>query len=327
MQKQEYVLGLDIGGTKIAAGLVDLRGRLAARMEVPTEQEKGFHHSFSRMKEALEAILAHPLLQDGSVSGIGACAPGPLDPAEGILFNPPNLLGWKDFRIRESLESMTGLPVHVDNDANAAGLAEAIWGAAAGYADVFYATVSTGVGTAIIRNRSIVHGKNGVAGEGGHVTINFSDQAFVCNCGNIGCIEAYASGIHVARRARDRLKKLPGMPRLIAEATGGQIENLTMEHLDLAARQGDAFSQEIIQQTGTYLGIWLGGIVSLLDPDVIVIGGGLTRIGEPLFQTIRVEMPRRTINRFAASTPIVPAALDRDVGIYGAAALCLGGCP
>ena len=320
---KSYVVGLDIGGTKIAAGLVDLHGSLAVRMEVPTEQEKGFDHSFGRMIRLVESLLAHPSLKQASLIGIGACAPGPLDPGKGILFNPPNLSGWQNVPIRARLQTRYGLPVHVDNDANAAGLAEALWGAAAGHPHVFYTTVSTGIGTGIVLNRKILHGKNGIAGEGGHVTINFRDTSYRCNCGNVGCIEAYASGTHAARRALEKLKGLSSLPPQLLEVTGGNWEDLTMKHLAQAARQGDSFSRSVIEETGTYLGIWLGGIVSLLDPDIIVIGGGLAEIGEPLFQAIRKEIPKRTINPFARETPVVKAAFEKDVGILGAAALVL----
>ena len=318
-----YVVGLDIGGTKIAAGLVDSQGKLGVRMEVPTEQEKGFDHSFGQMTRLVDSILAHPSLKRANLAGMGACAPGPLNPRKGILFNPPNLLGWENVPLRQMLKTRYGLPVHVDNDANAAGLAEALWGAASGHAHVFYATVSTGIGTGIILNKKILHGRNGIAGEGGHVTINFRDNAYRCNCGNVGCIEAYASGTHTARRAKEKLKLLPRMPAKLLEVTEGDWEGLTMKHLALAAGQGDSFSQAIIEETGTYLGIWLGGIVSLLDPDIIVIGGGLAEIGEPLLETIRREIPKRTINPFARETPVVKAAFKKDVGILGAAALVL----
>jgi glucokinase len=319
------IAGLDIGGTKIAAGLVTPAGELTARQEVPTGQERGFEHSSGQMFRVMEEMLAQARRAGSEVIGIGACAPGPMNPARGILVNPPNLHGWQNLGLRDLLQQRYGLPVRVDNDANAAGLAEALWGAGAGFEIVFYVTVSTGIGTGIVLRRRILHGKNGMAGEGGHVSINAFDETYRCNCGNVGCIEAYASGPSTAKRARRRLERLPQKPALLEEETGGDWDGLTMKQIGRAAERGDAFSREMIRETGMLLGIWLGGVVSLLDPDVIVIGGGVAQSGEPLFAAIREELPRRTINRLAHDTPVVRARLERDVGIYGAAALLMPG--
>jgi glucokinase len=317
------ILGIDIGGTKIAGGLVSPQGKITARQEFPTEQEKGFAHSSGRMYRVIEDLQETARRAGASVVGIGACAPGPLQPEQGVLVNPPNLSGWEDLALRDLLKERYRLPIHLGNDANAAGLAEVLWGAASGLRNVFYVTVSTGIGTGIILDKRILLGKNGMAGEGGHVTIDFRDDARRCNCGNLGCIEAYASGTSAAMRAREKLEGMVEKPALLTRETGGDWENLSMKQIAMAAEKGCSFSREIIRETGTFVGIWLGSVVSMLDPDMIVIGGGVTRIGEPFFQPIRKELPRRTINRYAAETPVVQARLDRDVGICGAAALVL----
>ncbi len=317
------ILGLDIGGTKIAGGLLTPEGTLVVRAEVPTEQEQGFDHSSGQMYRVVEQLLAHPDLDGGQISGMGVCVPGPMDPGKGILFNPPNMRGWENLALGNLLRERYGLPVFMDNDANAAGLAEALWGAAAGYEHVFYATISTGIGTGIILGKKVLHGKNGLAGEGGHVTINSNDDAPRCNCGNLGCIEAYASGTSAAKRARQQLEKMAEKPPILQEETQGEWSNLTMSHIAGAAARGDSFSQDIIRETGTYLGIWLGSVISLLDPDIVVLGGGVAQIGAPLFEVIKEGIPHRTINPFATDTPVVQARLNKDVGIFGAAALAL----
>jgi len=316
-----YILGLDIGGTKMAAGLLTQQNRLVFRRELPTEQDKGFAHSTRQMNRVIEACLEAALSRKGKAIGMGVCAPGPLDPKKGILFNPPNLKGWHDLPLLEQLQKRYELPIKIDNDANAAGLAEALWGAAAAFEHVFYATVSTGIGTGIVLNKRIFHGKNGLAGEGGHVSFYSGSRGRRCNCGNTSCIEAYASGTSAAKRAREKLKNLSPKPPILEAELKGDWRRLSMRILARAARQGDAFSQQIIQETGTYLGRWLGGIISLLDPDIIVLGGGVTQIGEALFAAVREEIPKATINRFAGQTPVVKASFDKDVGIFGAAAL------
>lgn len=322
---ERLILGLDIGGTKIAGGQLTHEGERVAREELPTEQARGFDHSSGQMNRVVERLFRHAHEQGAEITGIGACAPGPMDVKKGILCNPPNLEGWHDLALRDLLKERFEVDVYMDNDANAAGLAEALWGAGRGLDHVFYATVSTGIGTGIILNRRVLHGKNGMAGEGGHVTIQCEDEGAPCNCGNTGCIESYASGTSVAKRARMALEKLSERPALLVQETGGDWGALTTKHLANAARKGDTFSRAVIEEAGTRLGIWLGSVVSLLDPDIIVIGGGVSRAGEPLFEAIRRELPRRTINPLAAETPVVRAELDEDVGIFGAAALALEG--
>jgi glucokinase len=317
------ILGIDVGGTKIAGGLITVQGKMTARRELPTQQEQGFDHSSGQMFRVIEALLEQAHAKNAPIAGIGVCAPGPLDPHRRVLVNPPNLTGWNDLFLGNLLEERYGCNVSLGNDANAAGLAEVLWGAAAGFDHVFYVTVSTGIGTGIILNRRILLGKNGMAGEGGHVTINYREDAPRCNCGNMGCIEAYASGTAMARRARRKLEEMPRKPPLLVRETGGDWESLTAKQIGTAAEQGDAFSREIIRETGILLGIWLGSIVSVLDTEVIVIGGGVARIGDALFEPIRETLPGRTINLYAAKTPVVRARLDRDVGIFGAAALVM----
>ena len=240
-----YILGLDIGGTKMAAGLLTQENRLIFSKKLPTEQDKGIAHTKGQMNAVIETCLEYALSRNKEITGMGVCAPGPLDPRKGILFNPPNLKGWHNYPLQEALKRQYQLPVVIDNDANAAGLAEALWGAAAAFDHVFYATVSTGIGTGIIWNKQIIHGKNGLAGEGGHIPFYSGSRGRRCNCGNKGCIEAYASGPSTARRARERLKRLSPKPPVLEAEINRDLRRLSMRELARAARQGDAFSQDI----------------------------------------------------------------------------------
>jgi glucokinase len=284
------VLGIDIGGTKIAAGVVDSGARVLESAVVPARAAEGFAVSFAQLEAAIEATMRD------DVTAIGICAPGPLNPKTGVVINPPNLPGWVNVPLAERISRAYGLPCRVENDANAAGLAEALFGAARGYSTVFYVTVSTGIGSGIVLDGKIHHGKSGQAGEGGHVTIDYRSDS-ICGCGTPGCIEALASGTAIARRA--------GMPA---------------EEVGCAAAKGDARAIGILEETALMLAAWLGSVVNLLDPDIIVIGGGVAQIGEPLFSRLRALVPARSINQFAAETPIVPAALGPHSGILGAAA-------
>ncbi len=316
------VVGIDIGGTKIAGGLLDRRGRLREPLVVPTLAEKGFKTSLGQVFHLIEKLIR---LAGGKQQclGIGICSPGPLNPRQGLVLNPPNLPGWRNVHLARLVEQRFGLPARVENDANAAGLAEALLGAGRGYRDIFYVTISTGIGTGIILDRRIYHGKNGVAGEGGHVSIDYRSP-YRCGCGNLGCIEALASGPAVARRARILLEREHATPSLLRTMTGGDLRRVTPELIAQAAKRRDSIARAILDETGFFLGAWLGGIVSLLDPEAVVFGGGVARMGAPLFRKIRQTLPHYTINRHGLfHLPLLPARLRENVGVYGAASLFL----
>lgn len=320
--RRQLTIGIDIGGTKIAGGLVTAKGRLARSLVVPTLAHKSLDHSLGQVFGLIERLI-RMAGGKGNLSGIGICAPGPLNPKTGVVLSPPNLPRWRNVPLARLVQKRFGLPALLENDANAAGLAEALIGAAEEYRDIFYVTVSTGIGTGVIIDKKIYHGKNGVAGEGGHVPIDYRSP-YVCGCGTRGCIEALASGPGMARRARVLLEQEPAAPSLLRSATKGELSRITPEMIADAARRRDRLAETILSGTGFYLGVWLGGMVSLLDPEAIVIGGGVAQIGKPLFDKIRETIPRYTINRDVVATlPILPAKLRKNVGIFGAASLFL----
>jgi glucokinase len=317
---RKLIIGIDIGGTKVAGGLVTPKGRLVKSSIVPTRAAEGFKTSFGQIVGLIESLLQEAGGKE-KILGIGMCAPGPINPKTGSVINPPNLPGWRNVQLERKVQRRFGLPAKVENDANAAGLAEVLFGAAVGYRDVFYVTVSTGIGTGIIINRKIYHGKNGVAGEGGHISIDFHSP-YRCGCGTLGCIEALAAGPGMARRARVKLEQEHTLPSLLRELTGGHLSRISPKMIQEAARAHDPVAQSMIDETGFYLGVWLAGMITLLDPEAIVIGGGVAQIGRPLFRKIRETIPQYTINRrFAVKTPLLAARLQKNVGVYGAASL------
>ncbi|MGH9398605.1 MAG: ROK family protein [Terriglobia bacterium] len=319
---RNLIVGIDIGGTKIAGGLVTPKGRLHDPMVVPTRAKDGVKTSFLQVRRLIERLVRRAGGKQ-NVLGIGLCAPGALDTETGLVINAPNLPGWDKLRLAYEVERVFGLPSRVENDANLAGLAEVLFGAARGYKNVFYVTISTGIGTGIIIDRKIYHGNKGVAGEGGHVSIDYRSP-YRCTCGTLGCIEVLASGPAMARRARVRLEQEHAVPSLLRELTRGQLRLITPEMIAAAAGKGDAIATEVLQETGFFLGVWLGGMISLLDPAAIVIGGGVARIGKPLLSKIRETFLHYTINpSMAAKIPILPAKLQQNVGVYGAASLFL----
>ena len=318
----QLIIGIDVGGTKVAGGLVTLKGRLVESRIVPTHADQGFAKSYIQIVHLIERLI-RAAGGKHNLRGIGICAPGPLNPKTGVVINPPNLPGWRNIELAKMVGKQFGLPTKLENDANAAGLAEVLFGAAVGFKDVFYVTVSTGIGTGIIINRKIHHGKNGVAGEGGHVSIDYRSP-YRCGCGTLGCIEALAAGPAMARRARVMLEQEHTLPSALREMTHGHLEEISPLMIQEAARRGDRVAKAILDETGFYLGVWLAGMITLFDPEAIVIGGGVSHVGKPLFDKIKKTIPQYTINRlFAVNTPLLPAKLRKDVGVYGAAAVFL----
>ncbi len=315
-------LGVDIGGTKVAAGLVDSSGEILYQTRVPMVANQDAAAGLCAVEAAIRAVFAERQEETAParLAGIGVCSPGPLDPRSGVVINPPNLPCWRNFPLAAELHRIFKMPVHVDNDANAAGLAEAIWGEAKGFRYVFYATLGTGIGTGIIFDRQIYYGRTGCAGEGGHMTVDY--QGAQCGCGKRGCIEAVAAGPAIAERARKKLAEPRPSKSKIAELAGGDPARVTAEIVGEAFRKGDALASEVLLETADLLAVWLGDIINLLEPDVIVFGGGVAAMMSAFFGHIRAQMPRWSYNQRCQEIPLLLGRYVADAGIAGAAALC-----
>ncbi len=316
MDQEPVVLGVDIGGTKVAVGLVDAEGKLLFKVREPMKTD-------GTDREAMAAV--HTVIRTGleaargKVRSIGVASPGPLDIPNGVVLHPPNLPCWVNFPLAEVVRSEYGLPTRVDNDANAAGLAEAVWGAAKDYQSVFYVTVGTGIGTAILFDREIFYGRTGMAGEGGHMTIDFHGAA-VCGCGKRGCVEGLASGRGIARRAQHRVQN--GEPGCLLAHSGENVAAITARTVEEAWRTGDRVATEVLSETMDVLTVWLGNVIDLLDPEVIVVGGGLGNVIAEWFGYMREQLPKWSINPRCQEIPLLSAKYGVDAGIVGAAALC-----
>jgi len=311
------VLGVDIGGTKIAVGIVDRFGKILAQGRTPMVANETPEAALDAVVSAIDSMLS-PSAVD--IEGIGICAPGPLDPKSGIVLNPPNLPCWRNFPLADKVRSKYSVPVKVDNDANAAALAETLWGAAQGFHYVFYATIGTGIGTGIVFDGSIYHGKTGSAGEGGHVSIDYRGP--VCLCGKRGCIEILAAGPAIGARARAKVAAEPSRGKIILDLVKGDISSITSQHVGKAFESGYPLAREVLEETVHLLTIWLGNIVDLLDPDVIVVGGGVAAMLRSFFEEIKRELPDWCVNPRASEIPLLMAHYGADAGIAGGAALC-----
>ncbi|MGH9703648.1 MAG: ROK family protein [Candidatus Acidiferrales bacterium] len=315
------VIGVDIGGTKVAAGLVDREGEIGEIVRVPMPANGDAAAGFQAVTSTLESLLAKATATRNSIRAIGVCAPGPLDPKSGVVINPPNLPGWRNFPLGSEISRRYLLPVKLDNDANAAALAEVRWGAGRGYSNVFYVTIGTGIGTGIVIDGRIFHGRTGAAAEGGHVSIDYNGPR--CGCGKRGCIEVLASGPAIVERARTRLAKDPAAnPSKILELAHGKIDQITSEIIGQANAEGDPVAGQVLLDTIELLSVWLGNVIDLLEPDVVIIGGGVAAMLHPFFGEIRARLARWCINSRFREIPIVMAHYGANSGIAGAAALC-----
>lgn len=319
MPATRLLLGVDIGGTKVAAGIVSPQGEILARTRVPMISHEGAAAGLAAVERAIEAALALLPERRAEVAAIGISSPGPLDPRRGVVINPPNLPCWHDFPLAEKVQELHRLPVRIDNDANAAALAEAIWGAGAGYPSVFYATLGTGIGAGVVLDGRIYHGRTGAAAEGGHVSIDYRGP--LCACGKRGCIEALAAGPAVAQRARTRLATAGAQGAKLLALAGGNPDAVTAEMVGEAWRASDPLATAVLQETADLLAVWLGNIIDLLEPDVIIFGGGMGSLMAEWFDHIRAQLPSWSINSRCQEIPLLRARYGDDSGIAGAAAL------
>jgi glucokinase len=315
-----FALGVDIGGTKVAAGLADAEGTILFQTRVAMLAHGSAAEGLGAVQSAIEGVFAARPEARASLKGIGICAPGPLDPVTGMILNPPNVPCWRNFPLAAEVQRVFGISARVDNDGNAAALAEAIWGAGVGYRNVFYATLGTGIGAGIVFDRRIYHGRTGSAAEGGHVTIDYHGPQ--CGCGKRGCIEALCSGPAIARRARERLVETPEADSKMLALAGGKVDGVNAEIVAEAFRQGDPLACEVLRETADFLAVWAGNIIDLLEPDVFIFGGGLAQLMSGFFGRMREQLANWCVNKRFPGMPIVLGKYGPDAGIAGAAALC-----
>jgi len=319
-EPNHFVIGVDVGGTKVAAGFVNHLGEIGEVARVPMVSTGTAAAGLSSVTNAIDALLDTAKKRNWTVTAIGICAPGPLDPNTGVVINPPNVTCWRNFPLAAEISQRYGLTVKIENDANAAALAEVLWGAGQGYSKVFYLSIGTGIGTGFILDGKIYNGRTGAAPEGGHVSIDFNGP--VCGCGKRGCIEVFVSGPAIARRAQAKLQSAKAQNSAILDLARGNLEAVTCELVSQAHAANDPLAKETLLETLEPLSIWLGNIIDLLEPDVIVVGGGVASVMQPFFPNIRERIPAWCVNSRCREIPLLPAHYAAHSGIAGGAALC-----
>lgn len=308
--KQRYVLGVDIGGTSIKTGLFDDNGKLLEKWEMPTDKSCGGKYILSSIAKDIDEKMEQRAINKSDIIGIGAGVPGPVE--KGIVYKCVNL-GWDVYPAAEILSSLTKLEVRLSNDARAAALGEMFAGAGREFESFIFVTIGTGIGAGIIVDKKLVLGAHGSCGEIGHMTVN-PQESESCNCGKKGCLEQYSSATAMVRLAK-RLISEGGLETMLESD-----EEITAKKITDMAAKGDSLALEVVETMGKNLGLALSNAVCACDPQVIIIGGGVSKAGEVILKPIE-KYYREFVFHKMQSTPIKIAFLGNDAGIYGGASL------
>ncbi len=318
---KRWVVGVDLGGTNIVVGLLPLEGgEVLGLRSMPTDSVRGAKFVVDRIVGMVEHAIQEVLAEHGGtrdqVAGVGIGSPGPLDRRTGTVINTPNL-GWRNFPLRDLISNAVHLPATLDNDANCATYGEWWLGAGRGTRALVGFTLGTGIGGGIVLDGEIYHGCSDVAGEIGHMTIDSNGRK--CKCGNYGCLEQYASGPAIALRAVEGIEA--GAETVLVDMVGGKMDDITAATVYEATVQGDPYATEVMKDTAKFLGAGIASIINILNPEMVVIAGGVTRAGDTLFDPLRAEVRRRAFKSAQECCRIVPAELPGTAGVVGAAAV------
>jgi len=312
--KTSYAIGIDLGGTKTEAALVDAEGNIADRQRTPTEAAQGPDHV---VEIVVSLVNTHYLrASERPACAIGLGVAGQVDPENGVVRRAPNL-DWRDFPIRERLEAALKLPVAVLNDVQAITYGECRRGVGHGIRDLVCLFAGTGVGGGVVVGGELVRGASGNAGEFGHMTID--QNGAQCSCGNRGCLETFVGGWAIARRARERVTADPVRGAALLRLANGDVEKITAALVGNAASQGDALARELVEETGTALGVGLAAIANALNPELLILGGGIVEGLPDLVEIAEQELRRRALAAALKPLRIVRSQLGADAGVIGAA--------
>jgi glucokinase len=305
------LIGVDLGGTNLRTALLSQDGVILEKQKDASHASEGYEKVLQRLIENIKRQRDIGLGQGHDVAAVGVGAPGVINISQGVVVKSPNLPDWNNLPLKAALEKALGLPVFIENDANAAALGEQWRGAGKGIGSMVLLTLGTGVGGGIVLNGRIWHGADGMAGEIGHMTI--LPEGRQCGCGNTGCLEMYASARGVLQNYRDAL----------ASRKEPVPSDITSQQVYQAAREGDETAIRAMKETGRYLGIGIASLINIFNPEMIVIGGGVKDAWDLFIDVTRAEVLKRAFDVPARRARIVPSGLGDDAGMVGAAAVAL----
>jgi glucokinase len=313
MASEKAYAGIDLGGTKMLAVIVDSDGKVLASEEQPTLASEGSESVMARMAAMVRRLVE---VSGRQVTGLGVATAGTLDPEDGTVQFAGNL-GWTRVPLGRTLERELGLKVTVENDANAAAYGEWKAGAGRGTRHCVFVTVSTGIGGGIISDGRLIRGLTASAGEIGHITIDWNGP--VCGCGNVGCLELYASGTAIGKAGAAAAASDPAAGRAMLELAEGDASHITSRQVAAAAAGGDPLALKLLHDAGRALGIGLASVIHLANPELIILGGGASKIGAPLLGPMEEALRRHVIPSLGEQVRIVPPELGVPAGAVGAA--------
>lgn len=319
MTDTSYIAGVDLGGTTINSAVISADGeRVLGMHTAPTNAERGPKYVVDKIigmvRESMRVAGREGGFAEKEIVGIGIGSPGPLDRRTGTVIETPNL-GWRNFPLRDLVANAIGLPAELDNDANAATIGEWWVGAGKNVETMVGVTLGTGIGGGIVLGGKVFHGASDVAGEIGHMSIDSTGRK--CKCGNYGCLEAYASGPAIAARAIEGLQS--GEQSVLPELVDGDLSRITAETVYEGIVAGDAYAREVMRDTAKFLGSGVANLINVLNPEMIVISGGVTRAGDHLLEPLRNEVKRRAFRNAFEACRIVTSELGSMAGVIGAA--------
>jgi len=318
--ENKLAIGVDIGGTNIRAVIVNNKGKIINSLKVSTLAQQGKEATIKRIIETIHQIIIQSKISPDELSGIGIGAPGPLNGKTGIISFAPNLPGWKNVPLRKILEDEFRMKVILENDANAAAWGERSFGVARGINNLACFTLGTGIGGGVIIDGSIYHGADYGAGEFGHMTVNKDGPR--CNCGKYGCLEAYSSATGIKNRLKDRIREGVQSKFLNLDKVRS-VESISLRSIFEAAYQGDELVRSIVEEAIVYLGIAIANIANILNPQMVVLLGGISNEGDRLLIPLREEIKKRTLDTHYRFLKVVLGELGDQAGVMGVAALTL----
>lgn len=313
---KKYRIGIDIGGTNIKIALVDFEGKIVYSNTTPTRAEMGYEAGITNIKQAIHDLLDETKTDKNHIEAIGFGLPGQIDYKEGIVKNLPNIPGWVNVPLAKIIEEEFSIPTRLDNDVRCAALGELNFGAGRNCENLICITIGTGIGSGIVLNGKLVRGAANAAGEIGHIKMSINDGP-LCGCGDYGCFEAYASGPSIVTMAKEYISG--GKSAKYKEMAPDGI--ITPYLVAQAALQGDSVSIQIFKQMGKIIGVGLASVVNLLNPEKIIIGGGVADAGDILLNPIKETILDRAMPIQAQSVQVVPAQLANTAGVIGASLL------
>ena len=313
-----YIVGVDLGGTNVKTAIVTEAKELVAKDSRPTNADAGPVIVMDLMATTVKELAAQNHIALSDILAVGMGIPGPMNWQTGVVFSPPNLPGWHNVPVAEEMKTRLGVPCYVDNDANVACYGEYWMGAGQGASNIVVFTLGTGVGGGIVVFNQLLRGIDGTAAELGHLKIQRDGR--LCGCGSRGCLEAYASVTGMVRTAK---KGWDTAETTLKEMCGNDPENLTGKMINKAAVAGDAYAARVFKETATWLGLGAASMVNALNPERIILCGGMINAGDMLFDTVRETVRQNAFEVPAKRCEILPAGLGEDSGVLGCAGCAL----